>query len=196
MSRLQDVILRGTRATQPAATAVSAGTLYFVTDEDVTERSSGSAWESYSAAGGATDVITVDFKGADETRGNTASVVADDSTMRIALGVGTHYVKVFALTGQTTNNGDFRWSLQFSGTATSVQLMRSIINNGTQSTAHVTSLSNGSANDISANAVGVIMYEGQIVVSVSGNLELKWTGDDTAVNTTLRASSYMAYKTM
>jgi hypothetical protein len=180
MSTLQNVILRGTRANQPAATAVSAGALYYVTDEFLTERSTGSAWESYS---GSASAITYDFKGADETRGNTGSVVADDSTMRITLGVGTHYIKVFALTGQTTNNGDFRWSLQFSGTTTSVQLMRSITNNG-------------SANDIAANAVGVIEYEGQIVVSVSGNLELKWTGDDTAVNTTLRGSSYMAYKTL
>jgi hypothetical protein len=193
MSTLQNVILRGTRANQPAATAVSAGALYYVTDEFLTERSTGSAWESYS---GSASAITYDFKGADETRGNTGSVVADDSTMRITLGVGTHYIKVFALTGQTTNNGDFRWSLQFSGTTTSVQLMRSITNNGSSSYAHVTSLSNGSANDIAANAVGVIEYEGQIVVSVSGNLELKWTGDDTAVNTTLRGSSYMAYKTL
>lgn len=40
---------RGTRADQPAATSVYAGTLYFVTDELVTERSSGTAWESFSA---------------------------------------------------------------------------------------------------------------------------------------------------
>jgi hypothetical protein len=48
MSRLQDVILRGTRGAQPLATAVAAGTLYFVTDELVTERSSGTSWENYS----------------------------------------------------------------------------------------------------------------------------------------------------
>ena len=50
-SRLQDVIARGIRADQPIATAVAAGTLYFVTDEGVTERSTGLAWESYSGAG-------------------------------------------------------------------------------------------------------------------------------------------------
>lgn len=43
--RLQDVILRGTRASQPAATAVSAGTVYYVTDENVTERSNGATWD-------------------------------------------------------------------------------------------------------------------------------------------------------
>ena len=53
MSRLQDVIQRGTRAAQPVATAVPAGTIYFVTGENVLERSSGTAWESISAAVGA-----------------------------------------------------------------------------------------------------------------------------------------------
>ena len=59
--RLQDVILRGTRGAQPVATAVPAGTLYFVTDEGVTERSDASAWASYSGAGvagGATILVS------------------------------------------------------------------------------------------------------------------------------------------
>jgi len=39
---------RGPRAAQPAASAVTPGTLYGVTDEgDLVERSSGSAWERY-----------------------------------------------------------------------------------------------------------------------------------------------------
>lgn len=50
-SRLQDVILRGTRAAQPAATTVAPGTLYFVTAENVLERSNGTAWETYSGSG-------------------------------------------------------------------------------------------------------------------------------------------------
>lgn len=50
---LEDVILRGTRAAQPAATTVAQGTLYFVTDESITERSTGAAWESYSGIGSA-----------------------------------------------------------------------------------------------------------------------------------------------
>jgi len=53
MALLSDVILRGTRASQPAATAVASGTLYFVTDtnELVLERSNGTSWETYSPAG-------------------------------------------------------------------------------------------------------------------------------------------------
>lgn len=50
MSTLASVIQRGTRAAQPAATAVPVGTLYFVTDETIIERSSGSAWQSYSTS--------------------------------------------------------------------------------------------------------------------------------------------------
>jgi hypothetical protein len=42
--------MRGTRAQQPLPSAVSVGTLYFVTNENLCERSNGSAWESYSAA--------------------------------------------------------------------------------------------------------------------------------------------------
>lgn len=57
-SRLQDVILRGLRADQPLATSVASGTLYYVTDEAVTERASdtsnsiGGAWETYTDTGG------------------------------------------------------------------------------------------------------------------------------------------------
>lgn len=46
-SRLQDVVQRGTRVGQPLATDVAEGTLYFVTDELLTERSNGTIWQSY-----------------------------------------------------------------------------------------------------------------------------------------------------
>lgn len=51
MSTLAEVILRDTRANQPAAGSTPAGTLYYVTDESVMERCTGSAWEDVSAAG-------------------------------------------------------------------------------------------------------------------------------------------------
>ena len=86
-SRLQDVIQRGTRAAQPAATAVAIATLYYVTDEFLVERSTGSAWESYSAtttqfdedaqdAVGTilTDTDTIDFTYTDATPAITADV--------------------------------------------------------------------------------------------------------------------------
>lgn len=61
MSILSDVIKRGTRAAQPAATAVATGTLYCVTDEsNKLERSNGTTWDSYSntSGGGAWTLIT------------------------------------------------------------------------------------------------------------------------------------------
>ena len=48
--RLQDVIQRDTRANQPAATDVPIGTIYYVTDENVTERSNGTTWDDISDA--------------------------------------------------------------------------------------------------------------------------------------------------
>lgn len=50
-SRLQDVIQRGLAASKPAATTVAPGTLYYNTDTQITERSDGTTWESYSDAG-------------------------------------------------------------------------------------------------------------------------------------------------
>src|SRR5580765_4417098 len=53
---LDDVIQRGTRAAQPAAAAVTPGTLYGLTDEgNAVERSTGTVWQPYSptAGGGA-----------------------------------------------------------------------------------------------------------------------------------------------
>jgi hypothetical protein len=45
---LESVILRDTRANQPAATAVPVGAFYYVTDENVIERGNGTTWDSYS----------------------------------------------------------------------------------------------------------------------------------------------------
>jgi hypothetical protein len=51
--KLEDVILIGDRASQPAANTVPIGTLYSVTDEsNIVERSDGAAWATYAGAGG------------------------------------------------------------------------------------------------------------------------------------------------
>jgi hypothetical protein len=44
--KARKLVQRGTRSAQPAATAVAEGTLYFVTDELVWDRSTGSAWQN------------------------------------------------------------------------------------------------------------------------------------------------------
>lgn len=52
MALLEDIVLYDTRANQPAATAVGVGTIYYVTDENVTERSNGATWDDMSDGGG------------------------------------------------------------------------------------------------------------------------------------------------
>lgn len=57
--KLEDVILYDDRASQPAANSVPIGTIYYVTDESVTERSNGTTWDDISDAGTvANDSIT------------------------------------------------------------------------------------------------------------------------------------------
>jgi len=52
MAILPNVVLApGTRAAQPAASGVSDGALYYVTDEQVLERSNGSSWAQFSSSG-------------------------------------------------------------------------------------------------------------------------------------------------
>jgi hypothetical protein len=60
--RLDEVILRDTRANQPAAATSNSGFIYYVTDENVTERSNGTTWEDISDAGaGAVDSDDVTY---------------------------------------------------------------------------------------------------------------------------------------
>ena len=68
MANLEDLIVRDTRANQPAFGV--AGRLYFVTDESVLERDSGSAWEDVSSVAGGVASLALD---------NLASVAINDS---------------------------------------------------------------------------------------------------------------------
>lgn len=61
MSRLQDVLLRGTAGSRPAAGSVPVGTLYFSTDTLVIEQSDGTTWNTYSgvSGGGGSSITTI-----------------------------------------------------------------------------------------------------------------------------------------
>ncbi len=77
---LSDAILRSTRALQPAATSVGAGTLYFVTDELITERSDGAVWQSYSGSGSAgITALTGDVTATGP--GSVAATIANDAVI-------------------------------------------------------------------------------------------------------------------
>jgi hypothetical protein len=79
--KLEDVILRDTRANQPAANAVASGTLYFVTDELVTERSDGASWESYTDAGSGSIPETI-F----DAKGDIIAASAADTPAKVTVG--------------------------------------------------------------------------------------------------------------
>lgn len=61
MALPSSIIRRDTRANQPAANTLAAGTLYYVTDEGVTEYSDGSSWVDFTdgAAAGISDGDTL-----------------------------------------------------------------------------------------------------------------------------------------
>lgn len=96
---LANVILRGVRSAQPAAADVCAGSLYFVTDELVLERSNGTTWDSYSGStsGGfvLTDVQTVASATTSVTftglNGNTDIVYLLIGRIKNATGGGVRY---------------------------------------------------------------------------------------------------------
>ncbi len=77
---LEDTLLQGTRASQPAASLVAEGSLYFVTDEDITEQSLASAWTPYSgpaASGSAITALTGDVTATGP--GSVAATIANDA---------------------------------------------------------------------------------------------------------------------
>lgn len=61
MAKLENVIMRGTNAARPAATAVAVGTLYYDTTNSSLGRSNGTSWESVEGAGGLSDMGTVTY---------------------------------------------------------------------------------------------------------------------------------------
>lgn len=69
MANFEDLILRDTRANQPAAGI--AGRLYFVTDEEKIERDNGAAWQQYSPTPGTAYDSDIVFS--DTTAGNADS---------------------------------------------------------------------------------------------------------------------------
>lgn len=76
---LEDVLLRDTRANQPLATVVAEGTLYYVTDESVTEQSRSGAWVDYSDAGsGGITQLTGDVTAGPGT-GSQAATIANNA---------------------------------------------------------------------------------------------------------------------
>jgi hypothetical protein len=78
MPNLEDVLLRGDRASQPIATDVAEGTLYYVTDEALTEQQRGGSWVDYSDAGsGGITELTGDVTAGPGTGSEIATLAAE-----------------------------------------------------------------------------------------------------------------------
>jgi hypothetical protein len=100
MPTVPDIHRRGTRAAQGAATALTIGTLWFVTDEGVTERWAGSSWESWSglaahaadhAAGGSDPLKLDDLAAPDDTTDLNASAAGHGLLPKLS-GVATEFL--------------------------------------------------------------------------------------------------------
>jgi hypothetical protein len=95
--KLEDVILIGDRASQPAANTVPIGTLYSVTDEsNIVERSDGAAWATYAGAGGgggAPDTSTY-LTDADETGITFDDATPGERTIEASGGGGGLFVEI------------------------------------------------------------------------------------------------------
>lgn len=97
---------RETRANQPLATDVAPGTIFYVTDEQVTERSNGTAWEDVSDAGtaGGGDVSDGDTLSSGLTFPNTGLHLLDTNASHdLILAPGSNLTADRTL---TINTGD------------------------------------------------------------------------------------------
>jgi hypothetical protein len=103
--RLRDVLLRGTRAAQPAPGDVAVGTLYCVTDEaNILERSAGTAWEEYSPtptspaahatthASGGSDPLKLDDLAAPDDNTDLNASTTKHGLLRKLSNVGTEFL--------------------------------------------------------------------------------------------------------
>lgn len=111
MAKLEDVILRDDRASQPLATAVAVGTLYFVTDESVTERSNGTTWDDYSGGGGGgSDWTTTVVKSLNQDVTNNATPQVDTELL-IAVTSGDIWrmEAMIVYGGNDATNARFKW---------------------------------------------------------------------------------------
>ncbi len=151
MSTVAAIHQRGTRGAQPAATAVSIGTLYCVTDEsNLVERSNGTTWQSYSASGAGSGTVT-----------NTGTLTSG----KTIIGNGSADVTVSSLTAQFVGSS--------SGTAAAASMTTArLLGRTTSSSGAVEEITVGAGLTLSAGALtdnGGLLE--QHAASTSGSLD-------------------------
>lgn len=119
MATFSTLIRRGTRGAQPAASAVSVGTLYFVTDELVTERSNGTSWEGFSDAGSGSAPTTAQYW----TGASDATLSAEKNLGALGTGLVINTSGVPSIyAGASATTGSYVTAIDASGATTKSNL--------------------------------------------------------------------------
>jgi len=162
MPTVPDIHRRGTRAAQAtiAAPPLTVGTLYFVTDEGVTERWTGSVWETYSGGPGTLGFYQL-------TGDVTAGPGVGTQAATITAGVVT-YAKLQAVTAASRLLG--RGSAAGAGAVEEITLGTNLTLSGTTlnatagggtPSAHKTTHENGGADEISVVGLSGLLADQQ-----------------------------------
>jgi len=183
MPTVPDIHRRGTRAAQAtiAAPPLTVGTLYFVTDEGVTERWDGTTWEAYSGAGGgggvpAAHAASHQSGGSDPLALDTLAAPTDIATLNASAGahgllrklsgVPTQYLDGNGTWSTPAGGGGFpaahKLSHQDGGAdEISVTGLSGLLADGQTPLAHKTSHENGGADEISVLGLSGLLADGQ-----------------------------------
>lgn len=192
--KLEDVILRGTRASQPVANTVAAGTLYFVTDESIIERSDASVWQSFSVTGGA---FSLTQKTAITSRTN--NTLTADPTLVVAMLASKTYVVSFRVwfTGSTAD--DFKFRITGPAAPVTVKMVRRHIPpNTTTYTVAVLEAYDAADINIACNTGDVGFIEIDVIVENginAGNLAFEWANQNGGGGTSsVNKGSFLQYR--
>lgn len=152
MPTVPDIHRRGTRADQAtvASPPLTVGTLYFVTDEGVTERWDGAAWEGYSGpgTGAAPSAHATTHQSAGSDAIKLDDLAAPDDTTDLNASASAHGL-LRKLSGTATEylDGSGTWSTPATG--------------GGAPAVHATTHQNGGADEISVAGLSGLLADGQ-----------------------------------
>lgn len=198
MSTLSTVIGRGTRAVQPAATAVPIGAIYTVTDEgNVQERSTGAAWQSFCPLGTRTIV-----KASDEGGITNNTLQNDDELLMTVVANAVYVVEVvlFVTTG-ASSTPDFQVAFTMPTAATYSGIIDALTAAATLSTDDNLGFRYRESSPTTAQSAGVVgsanggcFIKGVLKTGANaGTFQLQWAQNTTnATATVVKADSYLS----
>lgn len=204
MALFADHIRRGTRANQPAASAVPVATIYHVTDERVTELSDGTSWQDISDGGtgggsGAVDVVIV--KQSDEAV-QSASVLQSDDVFVFQVGANEAWIfEILAFVSTDTSTiPDFRFGFTVPA-GSSLRWYATNLESGATNIHHLQYHYGGNASTIGSGGVvssAVIPHTPFLIKGsvrsggVPGAVQFQWSQlAASATSTVVREGSYL-----